>query len=360
MCAKVVAKSKGESFKASYTSFREVMQGLKSQDYKGCYLLMGNEPYFIDKITDYILTNIVEQEEREFGQTIFYGKDSTAQSIIATLCSYPMMSDKNLVVVKDAQLLKGVDLLQNYFKQPLSSTIFVLCYKGKLDKRSALYKKMSSNGVVFNSVVARDYEIGEWLVELMRERGLGIDPIALNMLVEHLGTSLTTIANEITKLTTQLGSSVKSITPAIVENNVGISKDFNNFELTKALSMRDKKRALFIAQQFSYNSKEHPFIVTLSTIFTHFTRMFTLGLIVWNSKQKRQPMPSDMELLSKLKLTNTFFVREYKDAIMHYPSARSFKILEIIREYDARSKGMGKGSASDDDLLKELIIKIIG
>ena len=360
MCAKVAVKSKGESFKSSYASFREVMQGLRARNYKGCYLLMGAEPYFIDSITDYMLTNVVEEEEREFGQTVFYGKDSTAQSIISTLCSYPMMSSKNLVVVKDAQQLKGVELLQNYFKNPLDSTIFVLCYKGKLDKRSVLYKKMASEGVVFESVTARDYEIGEWIIELIREKGCSIDPVALNMLIEHLGTSLSTIANEITKLITQLGSSVKSITPAIIESNVGISKDFNNFELTKALSARDKRRALFIAQQFSYNAKEHPFIVTLSTIFTHFTRIFTLGLITWNSKQKKVAMPSDMELMSKLKLGNTFFLREYKDAVGHYPSGRSFKILEVIREYDARSKGMGTGSASDGDLLRELIIKIIG
>ncbi len=360
MCAKVIAKSKGESFKSSYAAFRDVMKDLKAGNYKGCYLLMGAEPYFIDKITDYILTHVIAEEDREFGQSIYYGKDSSPQEVIAALCSYPMMSEKNLVVVKDAQNLKGVEQLHNYFKQPLASTIFVLCYKGKLDKRSSLYKKMVSEGVMFESTPARDYEIGEWITELIRNKGYGIDPVALNMLVEHLGTSLSTIANEVTKLTTQIGSSVNSITPTIIENNVGISKDYNNFELTKALSMRDKRKALFIAKQFSYNTKDHPFIVTLSTIFTHFTRIFTLGLMTWTAKQKKQAMPSDMELLTKLKLSSTFFLREYKDAIAHYPSARSFKILEIIREYDARSKGMGTGSASEADLLRELIIKIVG
>lgn len=349
------------NFKTSYSSYRDIMKGLRERKYVSCYLLMGEESYFIDKIVDYIAGNIVDEADREFSQIIYYGKETNVSSVMASLVSYPMLSDKNVVIVKEAQSLKGIEQLQHYFKQPLASTIFVLCYKGgNLDKRSALYKKINQEGVVFESVSARDYEIGDWINELIVGKGKRIEPVALTMLVDHLGTSLSKIDNEIDKLITRIDPSVQSITPAHIEENIGISKEFNNFELTKALSLGDRKKALLIASHFAQNPKDNPFVVTLSALFNHFQRLFILGLMSWNASRKRQPMPPDTEILQRLKLTNSFFLKEYIGALPRYPSGKTFQILGIIREYDARSKGIGTGSATEADLLKELIIKILG
>lgn len=355
------AASAKASFKTSYSSYRDIMTDLCKQKYRGCYLLMGEESYFIDKIVDYITENVVDEADREFSQMIYYGRESNVSSVMASLVSYPMLSDKNVVIVKEAQSLKGIEQLQHYFKQPLPTTIFVLCYKGgNLDKRSALYKKISQDGVVFESVPARDYEIGDWINELIIGKGKRIEPVALNMLVDHLGTSLSKIDNEIDKLITRIDASVQTITPAHIEENIGISKEFNNFELTKALSLGDKKKALLIASYFAQNPKDNPFVVTLSALFNHFQRLFTLGLIAWNAQKKRQPMPSDSEIVGQLKLTSSFFLKEYTSALGRFPSSKSFHILGVLREYDARSKGIGTGSATEADLLKELIIRILG
>ncbi|MEG1635040.1 MAG: DNA polymerase III subunit delta [Rikenellaceae bacterium] len=348
------------NFKASFSTYRSIMKDLAGHKYSKCYLLMGEESYFIDMIVDYIAANIVDEADREFSQTIYYGKEANISTVMASLVSYPMLSEKNVVIVKEAQLLKGIEQLQHYFKQPLDSTIFVLCYKGgTMDKRSALYKKINQEGVVFESVSARDYEIADWINELIVGKGKSIEPVALNMLVDHLGTSLSKIDNEINKLITRIDQSVKSITPAHIEENIGISKEFNNFELTKALSLHDRRKAMMIAMNFAQNPKDNPLVVTLSALFNHFQRLFLLGLMSWNASKKHQPMPSDAEIMQRLKLSSSFFLKEYMGALKYYPSAKTFKILGIIREYDAKSKGIGVGSAMESDLLRELLIKIL-
>lgn len=347
------------SFKTSVTQYRTIMSELKKRNYSGSYLLMGDESYFIDKIADYIASTVVAEEDREFSQTIFYGRDITVEEVMASLLSYPMLSEKNVVIIKEAQSLKGIEHLQHYFKQPLDTTLLVVCYKGgTMDKRSAVYKKFAASGSVLESVTARDYEIGSYISEIISSYKMNIDPVALTMLIDYLGTSLTKIDNEIEKLSNRLSDKKTVITPTIIEENIGISKDFNNFELTNAISSKNKRRALLIASHFAQNPKDNPLVVTMSMLHNHFQRIFLLGLTIWQSKSKGQSMPNDREIMSMLKLTNVYFVKEYQMAVKHFPSAKSFKILELIRTYDAKSKGINTGSGGDGAILRELLLKI--
>lgn len=347
------------NFSTCYENFRHIMSDITDKRLKKIYLLMGEEPYFVDRITDRIAKTVLSPEEQEFNQSIVYGAEVQIGDIVALACQYPVMSKNSVIIVKDAQKLKQIDMLQQYLKQPLDTTILVLSFRGEnIDKRSAVYKRCAENGVVFESLRPRDYEISTWLTELLRGKGKNIDAKASSMLVDFLGTDLKKIDNEINKLITRIDQQVKEITPDHIEQNIGISKDFNNFELTKALSDRDMGKALLIAEHFANNPKDNPLVVTIQTIFTHFTRIFSLGIIIWNSKKKRQQMPDDMTLMRELKLSNVYFLREYKQAVSTFNTSTSFKILGIIREYDMKSKGMGTGSANDGELLRELIFKI--
>ncbi|MFI3315609.1 MAG: DNA polymerase III subunit delta [Rikenellaceae bacterium] len=348
------------NFRSSVSSYNTIVEQINNKHYKECYLFMGEEEFFIDKLSELIATTIVEPEDRELSQTIYYGSDTKVEEVLTALRSRPMFCDRNIVIVKEAQKLKDINQLQYYFNEPLESTIFVLCYKGgRLDKRSVLYKKIKEHGEIFDGVAAREWEIGEWINSQIRARGFTIEPVALSLLADFLGTSLTKIDNEITKLATRLATTnVKNIITQHIEDNIGISKDFNNFELTKALSQANKQRALMIADHFAQNPKDNPTVVTINALFTHFQRIFLLGLTVWKCRKNRAPLPSDADLSKQLGLPTPFFLKEYKEAVNHYPSSVTFKILGLIREYDAKSKGIGSISGGDSAVLKELLLKI--
>ena len=227
-----------------------------------------------------------------------------------------------------------------------------------MDKRSQLYKQIAGRGVVFESVRPSDYEIDGWLAEYIRSRNCTIDAKSVSMLVDHLGADIAKIANEIDKLMTFLPEGTSRITAEHIEQNIGISKDFNNFELTRALSEKDMARALRIADHFARNPKENPLLVTLSTLFTHFQRIFIVNYQRWLCRRKGTPMPPDAELARMLKLSSAFFLKEYQQAASLYPNSQVFAILGLIREYDLKSKGIDSGQATDGELLKELLLKI--
>ena len=359
MAKAIVSKGK-VVFRQSMDDFGRIMEMLRAKRYRRTYLLMGEEPYFIDRISDYISENVLSEEEKSFNRTVLYGNETNVVDLIELCRGYPMLSAYNVVVVKEAQRLRGIEQLVEYLKVPMDTTLLVLCYKeGNLDKRSALYKKLSETGTVFESVRPRDYEIGTWILELFRNKGRSIEPKAVSMLVENLGTELSKINNEVEKLFTRLAPEEKEIRAEHIEQNIGISKDFNNFELTKALSERDAKKALLIVGHFAQNPKDNPFVVTIQALFSHFLRLFTLGIVIWNSKAKRAPMPGDAELMRLLKVSSAYFLKEYRQAVVHYNSTRSFAVLGLLREYDMKSKGIGGGTAGDGELLKELVIKIL-
>lgn len=358
--AKSAVKPKA-NFKDSQDDYQLLLRELADKHYKSVYLLMGDEPYFIDKISSYIEKNVLSPEEQTFNLSVVYGAETTVTDLVHLASSYPMLQTYSVVVVKDFGSLKKSEELLPYLKLPLSSTILVLCHKGgAMDRRSQLYKRINEIGRVYESVEPREYELGGWLSTLFTQKGYKLTNEASAIMIDSLGVSLSKIEHEAEKLLTRLDPSHKTITPADIEENIGISKDFNNFELTKALSTKNGARALLIAKHFAASPKDNPYVVTIQMLFTHFVRIFSLGIVIWNSKTKRTPMPSDMELMKLLKVGNLFFIREYKEAVVHYPSAKSFQALGAIREYDLKSKGLGgSATATDGDLLRELIIRIL-
>lgn len=353
-----------QNFKDTQQQARQIMTSLEQGNYAPLYLLMGEEGFYTDKISAYIATHALNDAEREFNQTVVYGKDTDGASVVSIARRYPMMSQRQVVIVREAQSIRGFEALGSYAKQPLESTILVLCYKGKsLDKRSAVYKQLVGlrGAVVLESSTPRDYEMDGWIRELLASKGCKIEPKAIQMLADHLGTELQKIDNEVTKLFTRLPEGTHDITATHIEQNVGISKDFNNFELTKALSERNMARALMIVGHFASNPKDNPMTVTIATLFNHFQRIVTLGIAKWENKtQGRAAMAglTDSDIQRLLKLPSPFFAREYVSASANYPNAKVFTILGWLREFDMKSKGMNAGSSNGGELLRELILRI--
>lgn len=355
-----MAKSSKITFRDTCEDFRTLVSDINRRKFASVYLLMGEEPYFIDCLSDLLAGNILSESEKSFNQTVLYGKDSDAGAMVNLCRQMPMMGGKMVVIVKEAQQLKKPEQLSVYTQNPLESTILVICHKGKnVDKRTPLYKSVLAKGIVFESVAPRDYEIGSWLTEFVRSKGLSMDTKAISMLVDHLGTDLSRIANELEKLTTSLPEGAKTVTADHIEQHIGISKEFNNFELTRAISEKDLPKALLIAEHFARNPKDNPFVVTLSMIFNHFQRIFILNYQRWLAKKERRSMPSDAELSRMLKLPTPFFLKEYQTAANHYPTPKAFAIIGLLREYDMKSKGVGSGNTDDGELLKELLMKIL-
>ena len=354
-----MAKSGSIGFKDTVVAYRQMSADVDARRFAPIYLLMGEEGFFIDQLADKLAAEVLNEAERAFNQIVAYGKDSDVGDIINFAKQMPMMGSYQVVIVREAQQLKKIEQLDFYAKSPSPSTILVLCHKDKnLDKRTPLYKHIKDKGAVLESARPRDYEIGPWLSEFVRAKGLGIEPKALNMLTEHLGTDIAKISNELDKLMTFLPVGTKTITADHVERNIGISKEFNNFELTRALSERNMGKALLIAEHFGHNANPMWYTTTLSVIFTHFQRIFLLNYQRWLTKYRNQPMPQDADLARMLKLTSAYFLGEYKTAAVGYPNRNVFAILGLIREYDMKGKGMNAGDATKGELLRELLLKI--
>ena len=320
---------------------------------------MGDEPYFIDLLSSQLADTILGEDERAFNQIVVYGKDSDSGAVINLCRQMPMMGSYQVVIVREAQQLKGLDKLSLYTAAPSPSTILVLCHKEKnVDKRTPLYKHIAEKGMVFESVAPRDYEIGGWLEGFIRSKGYTADTKSVAMLTDHLGSDIAKITNELDKLITYLPVGTKAITADHIEQNIGISKEFNIFELTKALSERNMQKSMFIADHFARNPKENPLIVTIISMFSHFQRIFILNYQKWLARRKGTAMPSDMELARILKLPNPYFLKEYQQASGLYPNNKVFGIIGLLREYDMKSKGMNTGQADEGELLKELLLKI--
>lgn len=348
-----------QSFKEVVSQSTSILSGLKARKFSPIYLLMGEETYHIDLIANYIARHALTADEQEFNQVVLYGKDSGAEAVISQARRYPMMAERQVVIVREAQSMSGFEQLIHYANSPMLSTVLVLCYKGKsLDKRSMIYKQISKVGTVFETVMPRDYEIAGWIADMVKSRGLSIEPKAVQMLGEHIGANLEKISSEIDKLITRLPDATRSITAEDIERNVGISKDFNNFELTRALSERDFRRALVIAEYFASNAKDNPLVVTLSLLFVHFQRIVILNIHKWDSQKRGAHIGSEYDLAKLLKLPNAYFVGEYVTASNNYPGAKASAILGLIRQWDGKSKGMNVGSMAPEGLLRELILRI--
>ncbi len=346
-------------FRDSAAAFEAVSKDIAAGRFAPVYLLMGEEDWFIDQLADQLAEKTLDEAERAFNLTVVYGRDASVGAVINTARQMPMMGSRQVVIVREAQQLRKIEELQLYTANPSPSTILVLCHKEKnLDKRTQLYKQASAKGVVFESVRPRDYEIREWLGRFVAGRGLKADPKALEMLVEHLGMEISKISNELTKLLLALPEGTTHLTPDIVENSTGFSRDFNNFELCKAVTARNESRAMTIAENFARNPKEHPLLVTIMSLFGQFRQIFIYNYLVWQSRRQGTAMPSDVELMGLLRLPGPYFVKEVREAAAQWPNKITFKVLGLLREYDAKSKGIGSGGMSDGELLRELLLKI--
>jgi DNA polymerase-3 subunit delta len=270
-----------------------------------------------------------------------------------------MMGSYEVIIVKEAQQLRSIDKLSHYTSKPQPTTILIICHKEKnLDKRSALYKQCASSGVVFESIRPRDYEIGAWLGKFVASKSMSLSPKALQMLIEHLGCDISKISNELDKLIISLPEGTKQITDSHIEERVGISKEFNNFELSNAVATFDVARALKIADHMSHNPKEYPLLLTISTLFGLFHDMFIINYLRWLTKRKGVAFPDNMELMRTLKKSNIYAIDELKQQSARWENRRVFNILGLLREYDGKSKGIDAGAADDGELRRELLLKI--
>jgi DNA polymerase-3 subunit delta len=347
------------TFASCEAEFNRLMSDIKARKFAPIYLLQGEELYFIDALSDALTEGIMAEEMRSFNQIVVYGNDTDGGTVASYCRQLPMMGEYEAIIVREAQLLDKIELLHAYTSSPQPSTILVICHKEKnADKRSSFYKGCAANGVVFESVTPRDYEIGGWLEQFIAGRGLKIDRKALVMLTDHLGTSISKIAIELEKLAVSMPEGATRITDADIETNIGISKDFNNFELCKAVVTRDMGRSLMIADHFARNPKDNPLLVTVMALFGQFRDLFTVNYLGWLARRKGQPMPSDQELMRILRKPSVYVVQEIKQQTALWPNKKVFEILGLLREYDAKSKGLNSGGASDGELLRELLLKI--
>lgn len=332
-------------------TYESIITSLLKKEYAPIYMLMGEEPYYIDKISDYIENNVLSEDEKAFNQMIIYGKDvENMASIVAAAKRYPMMAKYQIIIVKEAQQINNYDDLIFYLQNPQPSTILVFCHKYKtLDKRKKVCLELAKSGVVFESKKLYDNQISSFIVSLLKEKQLQIEIKAAGMLAEFLGNDLERIANEVDKLVASGKIQNGMITPDLVEKNIGISKEYNNFELVNALAYHQILKSNRIAEYFGQNKKNNPLVLTISVLFNFFTNLL---------HYHRLADKSQLIVASELGI-NPFFVKDYVAAANNYPFVKVVNIIDAIRETDAKSKGFQNTSVEDKDLLKELIFKIL-
>jgi len=327
----------------------KIINDIKAGNIKPIYFLMGDEPYYIDKISEFIEESILTDDEKGFNQMILYGRDSTIEDIVSNAKRYPMMAERQVVIVREAQdLVKTIDKLESYAEQPQPSTVLVFAYKYKtLDKRKKLIKLLSKNGVVFESKKMYDNQVGTWITRVLQGKGYGIEPKANAMLVEFLGNDLSKISNELNKLAIILPKG-HIITAIDIEVNIGFSKDFNVFELQNALASRNQLKAYQIAQYFSDNPKDNPMILTTALLFAFFVKV-----LKYHGLKDKNP-----KTVAPTLGVSPFHLKDYDAALRNYPMKKVSAIIATLRDTDAKSKGIGAQSMSTHDLLKEMLVKI--
>jgi len=330
--------------------FNQIIGDLKNKNYSPVYFFEGEEPFFMDQISDYILENVLTEDERGFNQTILYGKDLSLDSIMTAAKRFPMMAERQVVVIREAQNIKNIEDLAPYVEKPMRSTILVFNYKYKtIDKRKKLYKALQKNGVYLESKPLYENKVPAWISEYLKEKNLGIDPRAAQMITDFVGSDLQRIVNELEKVTISLVPGT-SIMPEDVEKNIGISKEFNTFELQNALGNKDILKSNRIINYFIDNEKLHPLTVIIGMLVTYFRKL----LIYYSIENK-----NDRTAVAQKLGVNPFFINDYSNAANKYSLDKAVNIIAMLREYDLRSKGARGGTTSNGDLLKELVFKIL-
>ena len=327
----------------------KIVNDIKAGKLKPIYFLMGEEPYYIDRLSDYIENNVLTEEEKGFNQTVLYGRDVTVEDIVSAAKRYPMMAERQVIIVKEAQdLVKTIDKFESYASDPVPTTVLVLCYKYKtLDKRKKVTKLFEKSGLVFESKKLYDNQVAQWITRVLQAKKYSIEPKASAMLVEFLGTNLEKINNELEKLQIILpvGSTISA---NHIEENIGFSKDFNIFELRKAIGEKNQLKSYKIAQYFSENPKDHPLVMTTGMLFSFFVQ-----LLQYHGLKDKNPK----NVAAVLKV-NPFFLKDYDVALRNYPMKKVSKIVTLLREIDVKSKGVGANALPQHELLKEMLVGI--
>lgn len=329
---------------------KEIVAEIDKGTPKPIYFLMGEEPYYIDRISQYIAENVLTEDEKGFNQMVLYGKDTSVEEVISNAKRYPMMANHQVVIVKEAQhLSRTIENFLSYAENPQPTTVLVICFKyKKLDKRKKLYKAIQKNGVLFESNKLYENQVADWVRKTLAGKNYSISPKSCVMLVEFLGTDLSKISNELDKLALVVPPTTE-ITPDLIEKHIGISKDFNNFELKKAIGERDVKKASRIIDYFSQNPKDNPFVVTVTLLNTFFTQ-----LLQYHGLNDHSPGN-----VAKVLGINPYFVSEFSVAAKNYPMKRVSSIISSLRSLDLKGKGVGANNMDQSDLLKELLAEIV-
>ncbi len=328
----------------------EILKDLKNKRYSPIYFLMGEEPYYIDLVTRFIEENVLSGEEKTFNQLVLYGKDTDIPGIINAARKFPMMSARQVVIVKEAQEISNIDELLHYVERPLDSTLLVINYKyKKLDKRKKLYKAIEQKGVILDSRRLYEDKIPAWISAYLLARGKRIEPKAAMILTEFLGSDLGKISQELDKLLLIMGGGEDTINSKHIEENIGISKDYNNFELNNALAQKDVLKANRIIRYFESNPRANPVTLSISSMYYFFGKLLNYHFLTDRSRRN---------VASVLKI-DPYFVQDYERAAKNYNAAKTVKVISLLREFDLKSKGFGNASIPHGDLLKELVYKIM-
>lgn len=335
---------------AKYT-YESIMDELKNRVYRPVYYLMGEEGFYTDRITDYIARNVLNEVEQEFNLSVYYGLDTNIETVISAARRYPMMSEYQVVIVKEAQMMKNIDALINYLRMPLTSTILVFAHKnGSLDRRKKIVAELERMAVVLDSKRLRDERLPSFITSYMREKSLVADNKAVLMIAESIGADLSRIASEIDKLSIALSDGEKRVTPELIEEHIGISKEFNNFELQNALVNKDVYKANRIINNFAQNPKKNPIQMTLALLFNFFSNV----MMAYYSPEK-----TERGIAAFLGLKSAWGVDDYMKAMRNYRAMHVMEILHLIRLADAQSKGAEGAALSDYEIMRELIYKIL-
>ena len=333
-------------------TFDSIMHDLKQRNYLPIYYLMGEESFYIDKISDYIAENVLTPEERDFNMTVMYGTDVTGKDVVEVARRYPMMSEHQVVIVKEAQKLKGLEPLEKYVEKPLASTILVFCHKyGVADRRKKVYSEMAKVGVVFESKKLRDRDLIPFIGKYLQARGTSIDPKSEQIIADSIGPDLNRLTSELDKVLIALPADDKRVTPEVVERQIGVSKDFNTFELRDAIVNRNVYKANQIANYFDINPKAGSFYQILPLLFNYFQNL----IIAFYCPQR-----GSQEAVAKwLDLKSPWAAKDYMTGMRNYSGMKVMQIISKIRETDAKSKGLDNPNTPVGELVRELVFFIL-
>jgi DNA polymerase-3 subunit delta len=338
---------------AKNVNFDSIMSDLKARKFLPVYYLMGDESYYIDKIADYIAENVLQPEERDFNQTILFGSDVNASQIADAARRYPMMSQYQVVIVKEAQNIKNTEALEKYFKQPMPSTILVMCHKnGTIDGRKREYvKSIQDAGVLFESKKLRDRDLPPFIENYLKQKNVSIDPKSTQIIADSIGADLSRLTGELDKVILSLPENDRRVTPQVVEDQIGVSKDFNGYELRDAIVTRNVFKANQIVKYFDENPKAGSIYSFLPLLFNYFQNLMIAYYAPNNKSQEG--------VAEWLELRNPWAAKEYMIGMRNYTGMKVMQIIGKIREIDAKSKGLDNPNTPPGELMKELIFYIL-